>query len=60
MNRRITRWLYKKATEAIGEEEMASLKNDLITPVKAAAKEALADMLQSQEEDDREKHNGEI
>lgn len=55
MNRSITRWLYKKAAEAIGEEEMASLKNDLISPVKSAAKEALADMLQSQEDDDRGK-----
>ena len=55
MNRSIKRWLYKKAAEAIGEEEMASLKNDLISPVKSAAKEALADMLQSQEDDDRGK-----
>ena len=52
MNRRITRWLYKKAAQAIGEEEMESLKNDLIRPVKTAAQEALADMLHSQEEEE--------
>lgn len=50
MNRRITRWLYKKATEALGEEELESLKNDLITPVKIAAKDAIKDMLETDEE----------
>ena len=50
MNRRITRWLYKKATEALGEEELESLKNDLIAPVKIAAKDAIKDMLETDEE----------
>ena len=52
MKRTITRWLYKKAEQAMGEEEMESLKNDLISPVKTVAKEALADLLRSQEEDE--------
>ena len=52
MNRRITRWLYKKAAEAIGPEELESLKNDLVEPVKTAAKEAVADMLGETEEED--------
>ena len=34
MNRRISRWLYRKAAQALGEEELESLKSDLITPVK--------------------------
>ena len=45
MNRRVSRWLFKKATEVLGEEEMESLKNDLVTPVKIAAREAVADLL---------------
>ncbi len=60
MNKRLTRWLYKKVAEAVGEEEMASLKNDLISPVKSAAKEALADMLQSTaKNEDEKKHDRE-
>ena len=51
-NRRIMRWLYKKASEAIGEEEMESLKNDLVSPVKTAAKEAVADILKTYDEDE--------
>ncbi|MBQ9664244.1 MAG: hypothetical protein IJV40_13940 [Oscillospiraceae bacterium] len=51
MNRRLTRWLYKKATEALGEEELESLKNDLIEPVKIAAKEAVEDMLKDEEDE---------
>ena len=35
----------KKAADAIGEEELESLKNDLVTPVKIAAKEALDDII---------------
>ena len=53
MNRRITRWLYKKAAQALGEEELESLKSDLITPVKIAAKEALEDMLEDREEEEQ-------
>jgi len=53
MNRRISRWLYKKATQALGEEELESLKSDLITPVKIAAKEALEDMLEDRNEEER-------
>ena len=53
MNRRISRWLYKKATQALGEEELESLKRDLITPVKIAAKEALEDMLEDRNEEER-------
>ena len=53
MNRRISRGLYKKATQALGEEELESLKSDLITPVKIAAKEALEDMLEDRDEEER-------
>lgn len=53
MNRRITRWLYKKAAQALGEEELESLKSDLITLVKIAAKEALEDMLEDREEEEQ-------
>ena len=53
MNRRITRWLYKKAAQALGEEELESLKSDLIPPVKIAAKEALEDMLEDREEEEQ-------
>ncbi|MBQ7436780.1 MAG: hypothetical protein IJV30_05615 [Oscillospiraceae bacterium] len=52
MNRRISRWLYRKATQALGEEELESLKSDLITPVKIAAKEALEDMLEDKNEEE--------
>lgn len=52
MNKRVSRWLYKKAKEAIGEEELESLKKDLIEPVKIAAKEAVADMLGETEDED--------
>jgi len=53
MNRRISRWLYKKATQALGEEELESLKSDLITPVKIAAKEALEDILEDRNEEEQ-------
>lgn len=53
MNRRLTRWLYKKATKAVtevlGEEELESLKSDLITPVKIAAKEAIEDFMSEED-----------
>ena len=52
MNRRISRWLYRKAAQALGEEELDSLKSDLITPVKIAAKEALEDMLEDKNEEE--------
>ena len=52
MNRRISRWLYRKAAQALGEEERESLKSDLITPVKIAAKEALEDMLEDKNEEE--------
>ena len=52
MNRRISRWLSRKAAQALGEEELESLKSDLITPVKIAAKEALEDMLEDPDEED--------
>ena len=42
---RLYKLLYKKAADAIGEEELTSLKNDLINPVKIATKEALDDIL---------------
>ena len=45
MNRSIKRWLFKKATEVLGEEDYNSLKNDLMNPVKIAAREAAADFL---------------
>ena len=50
MNRRITRWIYKKAKDALGEEELESLKNDLIQPVKEAAIDAVKDMMGEDEE----------
>jgi len=53
MNRRITRWLYKKAAQALGEEELESLKSDLITPVKIAMKDALEDMLEDRDEEEQ-------
>ena len=46
MNKRISRWLYRKATEALGEEELESLKNDLLKPVKIAVKDAVDDFLE--------------
>ena len=49
MNRRITRWLYKKVAEAIGEEELESLKNDLIEPVRIATADAINDLLEDRE-----------
>ena len=52
MNKRISRWLYRKAAQALGEEELESLKSDLITPVKIAAKEALEDMLEDKNEEE--------
>ena len=52
MNRRISRWLYRKAAQALGEEELESLKSDLITPVKIAAKEALEDMLEDKNKEE--------
>ena len=52
MNRRISRWLYRKAAQALGEEELESLKSDLITPVKIAAKEALEDMMEDKNEEE--------
>lgn len=45
VNRRVQRWLVRKAEEALGEDEFNSLKNDLIGPVKIAAREAAADFL---------------
>ena len=50
MNRKLSRWLYKKAAEALGDEELESLKSDLITPVKIALKDAIDDYL---EKDDK-------
>ena len=50
MNRRITGWIYKKAKEALGEEELESLKNDLIQPVKEATMEAVREMMEEDEE----------
>ena len=47
MNKRISRWLYRKAAEALGEEELESLKNDLLTPVKIALKDAVDDFLEN-------------
>lgn len=54
MNKRVSRWLLKKATEVLGEEEVESLKNDLIMPVKIAAKEVVADMLGESAEENEE------
>lgn len=52
MNKRLSRWLYRKAAEAIGQEELESLKKDLIEPVKIAARDAVADMLKEKEEEE--------
>ena len=54
MNRRISRWLYRKATQALGEEELESLKNDLLTPVKIAVKDAVDDMLSDNNKEEEE------
>ena len=54
---RLYKWLYKKAADAIGEEELISLKNDLINPVKIATKEALDDILNTMDKkEDQDKH----
>ena len=50
MNRKLSRWLYKKAAEALGEEELESLKSDLITPVKVALKDAIDDYMEKDDE----------
>lgn len=56
MNRRLSWWLYKKATKAVtevlGEEELESLKSDLLTPVKIAAKEAIEDFMNEEDGED--------
>ena len=49
MNRKLSRWLYKKAAEAL-EEELKSLKSDLITPVKIALKDAIDDYMEKDDE----------
>lgn len=54
MNRRVSRWLFKKATAVLGEEELASLKNDLVKPVEIAAREAVADLLGELDEENEE------
>ena len=51
MNKRISRWLYRKAAEALGEEELESLKNDLLTPVKIAVKDAVDDFLEKENDE---------
>ncbi len=57
------RWLIRKATKTaadiLGEEELESLKNDLITPVRTAAREAVEDMLVSLDDGDNEEGNEE-
>ena len=50
MDRKLSRWLNKKAAEALGEEELESLKSDLITPVKIALKDAIDDYLEKDDE----------
>ena len=56
MNRRLSWWLYNKATKAVtevlGEEELESLKSDLLTPVKIAAKEAIEDFMNEEDDED--------
>jgi hypothetical protein len=56
MNRRLSWWLYNKATKAVtevlGEEELESLKSDLLTPVKIAAKEAIEDFMNEEDGED--------
>ena len=44
---------YVPQTWQLGEEELESLKSDLITPVKIAAKEALEDMLEDRDEEEQ-------
>ena len=55
MNRRLSWWLYKKATKAVtevlGEEELESLKKDLVNPVKIAVRDAMEDILEDDDED---------
>ena len=56
MNRRLSWWLYNKATKAVtevlGEEELESLKSDLLTPVKIAAKEAIENFMNEEDGED--------
>ena len=56
MNRRLSWWLYNKATKAVtevlGEEDLESLKSDLLTPVKIAAKEAIEDFMNEEDGED--------
>ena len=51
MNKRLSRWLYRKAAEAIGQEELESLKKDLVNPVKIAVRDAMEDILEDDDED---------
>jgi hypothetical protein len=51
MDKRISRWLYRKATEALGKEELESLKNDLLSPVKIALKDAVDDFLEKDQDE---------
>jgi len=53
VKRRLQRWLLQKAEETLGEEEFNSLKNDLIGPVKIAAREAAADFLGETEKENK-------
>jgi len=55
MSRRVQRWLVRKAEETLGEDEFNSLKNDLIGPVKIAAREAAADFLDEPEKPKKQK-----
>ena len=50
MNRKLSRWLYIKAAETLGDEELESLKSDLITPVKIALKDAIDDYMEKDDE----------
>ena len=51
MNRGISRWLVRKAAEVLGEEELESLKKDLVNPVKIAVRDAMEDILEDDDED---------
>ena len=51
MNRGISRWLVRKAAEVLGEEELESVKEDLVNPVKIAVLDAMEDILEDDDED---------
>lgn len=59
MNRRVYRWIYRKAADILGPEEIDSLKNDLLNPVREAVRDAAADLVGDLEKQDTDETGGE-